>query len=79
MLPLLDEKQKRLYLAAEVESMGHGGLKAVHELTGVSKTTIIRGQKELKDEGSLDNGRIRNSGGGRKAVAQKYTNIKEEI
>ena len=79
MLPLLDEKQKRLYLAAEVISMGYGGLKAVHKLTGVSKTTIIRGQKELKDGNSLSDGRIRRNGGGRKGTAQKYENIKDEI
>jgi DNA-binding MurR/RpiR family transcriptional regulator len=42
MLPVLDEKQKRIYLAAEAEGLGHGGVKAVHELTGVSETTIIR-------------------------------------
>jgi len=39
---MLDEKQKRLYLAADTESIGHGGLKAVHELTGTSKTTITK-------------------------------------
>ena len=42
MLLLLDEKQKRIYLATEARSLGRGGLKAVHELTGVSKTTILR-------------------------------------
>ena len=41
MLPLLNEKQKRLYLAAEAESIGHGGVKAIHELPKVSQTTII--------------------------------------
>ena len=50
MLPLLDEKQRRLYLAAETESMGHGGLQAIHELTGISKTTIIKGKHELKND-----------------------------
>ena len=79
MLPLLDEKQRRLYLAAEVEGLGHGGLKAVHELTGVSKTTIIRGQRELKDGIGKNDERVRKSGGGRKPVTQKHQNIKEEI
>jgi transposase len=78
MLPLLDEKQKRVYLATEAAGLGRGGLKAVHELTGVSKTTIIRGKKELQ-EGSIDLGRVRKSGGGRKAITQKYGSIKEEI
>jgi transposase len=78
MLPLLDEKQKRICLAAEAESLGRGGLKAVHELTGVSKTTITRGKKELR-EGAVEHNRIRKPGGGRKTIAQKYNNIHEEI
>jgi transposase len=78
-LPQLDEKQRRLYLAAEVQSMGHGGLKAVHELTGVSKTTIIKGQKELEEGCGKDSERIRKSGGGRKPVIQTHKNIKDEI
>ena len=78
MLPLLDEKQKRIYLATEAEGLGYGGLKAVHELTGVSKTTIIRGKRELA-EGAVEHKRIRRSGGGRKTIAQKYGNIQEEI
>jgi transposase len=76
--PLLNEKQKRIYLAAEVEGLGHGGLKAVHELTGTSKTTIIRGKKELL-EGNIEHDRIRKVGGGRKTIMEKYGNIQEEI
>lgn len=79
MLPLLDEKQRRIYLAAEVESIGFGGLKAVHELTGVSMTTIIRGKKEIKEGNSIGNNRIRKSGGGRKSTTVKYKNVKDEI
>jgi len=79
MLPLLDEKQKRLYLAAEVKSIGRGGLKEIHELTGVSKTTIIRGQKELDEGCTSDEDRIRSKGGGRKLITSKYENIAEEI
>jgi hypothetical protein len=78
LLSLLDEKQKRIYLATEAEGLGHGGLKAVHELTGVSQTTIIRGKKELR-EGTIEHTRIRTPGGGRKTVVQKYDNIQEEL
>ena len=78
MLPLLDEKQKRVYLATEAKGLGHGGIKAIHELTGVSKTTIIKGQKELH-EGTVEQGRVRKSGGGRKSISQKYDGIKDEI
>ena len=79
MLPLLDEKQRRLYLAAETESIGHGGLSAIHELTGVSKTTIIKGKNELRNSCNNNDGRIRKNGGGRKPITQKYNNITEEI
>jgi transposase len=78
MLPLLDEKQKRIYLATEAIGLGYGGLKSVHELTGVSKTTIIRGKIELQ-EGKIERERVRRSGGGRKTIDQKYVNIKREI
>ena len=79
MFPLLNEKQKRLYLAAEANSMGRGGLKEIHALTGMSKTTIIRGQKELKEGFSYDKDRVRNKGGGRKPITSKHENIAEEI
>ena len=78
MLPLLDEKQKRIYLATEAEGLGRGGVKAVHELTGVSKTTIIKGKKELQ-EGKIEKDRVRRGGGGRKSITKKYDGIKEEI
>jgi len=78
MLPLLDEKQKRIYLATEVESLGRGGLQAIHDLTGVSKTTIIKGKRELH-EGTIEKERVRRSGGGRKAITVKYSGIREEI
>jgi transposase len=78
MLPLLDEKQKRIYLATEAEGLGYGGLKVIHELTGISKTTIIRGKKELQ-EGNIEQNRIRKSGGGRKTIVRKYENIQGEI
>jgi transposase len=78
MLPLLNEKQKRIYLATEAKGLGYGGLKVIHELTGVSKTTIIRGKKELQG-GNIEQNRIRKRGGGRKAIVRKYDNIREEI
>ena len=79
MLPMLDEKQRRLYLAAETEGIGHGGLKEIHELTGISKTTIIKGKNELRNNYNNNDGRVRKYGGGRKAITQKYENITEEI
>ncbi|MCL2257755.1 MAG: ISAzo13 family transposase [Candidatus Bathyarchaeota archaeon] len=79
MLPLLNEKQRRMYLATEVESIGYGGLQAVHELTGMSKTTIIKGKKDLQQNNPPKETRIRKTGGGRKPITQKHQTLKTQI
>ena len=42
-LPLLDERQKRLYLANEAKSIGYGGITQVSKVSGVSRVTITQG------------------------------------
>jgi transposase len=79
LLPFLNEKQKRIFLALEAESIGYGGVKFIHEITGVSETTIITGKKELKSGEISTDKRIRKKGGGRKKATQKYENIADEI
>lgn len=44
---MLDERQKRIYLAAEAESLGWGGKGIVSEIAGVDKNTLTAGQKDL--------------------------------
>jgi transposase len=79
MLPLLDEKQKRIFLALEANALGHGGVKLIHNISGVSQTTIIRGKKELEEGKNIDDNRVRKPGGGRKKLTEKYSDIKEAI
>jgi transposase len=79
MLPLLNEKQKRIFLALEANAIGRGGVKLMHEISGVSQTTIIRGKTELKGNESENGSRVRKPGGGRKKMTEKYRGIKEEI
>jgi hypothetical protein len=67
LLPRLNERDRRLALATEAKSWGRGGITAVHQATGASRTTIRRGMAELADnsaERSTD--RVRAPGGGRK-------------
>ena len=64
----LDERGRRLFAAAEVETAGWGGLKVVAEVTGMARSTIIRGADELDNE-PLPIGKVRCAGGGRKSVA----------
>lgn len=80
-LSFLDERQQRLYLAAEAEDIGHGGVLLVAQASGVSRKTIIKGKKEIKalkigQKGSAGNGiatgsRIRKAGGGRKRLKEQ--------
>jgi transposase len=79
MLPLLDEKQKRIFLALEANTLGRGGVRLIHEISGVSQTTIIRGKKELEEGKTENSARVRKAGGGRKRITDKYAGIKDEI
>jgi transposase len=63
-----DEKSRRLWAAAEALAAGRGGVAAVHRATGISRTTIYEGIKELENPDELRNNtnRTRGLGAGRK-------------
>jgi len=67
LLPHLDERQRRLLLAAEARSLGHGGIRTVARAAGVREATVSLGITEL-DSGQPPLGRVRRPGGGRKRV-----------
>src|SRR4051794_15036731 len=72
LLPHLNERQQRLALATEARLLGHGGIRAVAEASGVSATTVRQGVFELESgEDSLPVGRARRPGGGRKRAAEQ--------
>ena len=77
-LPLLDEHQRRLFLASEAMAYGHGGISMAHTISGVSIATIRKGIDELESGVRLD-GRIRQSGGGRRPIQDTYPDIEEKI
>lgn len=62
----LDERGWRLAAAAEAESIGTGGISLVARATGLARSTIRRGLKELRSGEQFERGRIRRGGGGRK-------------
>jgi hypothetical protein len=78
MMPLLNERQKRLYLANEAISYGRGGISVVSRISGMSRTTITKALDELNNGYTID-GNIRRSGGGRKFVESNYPGIEEKI
>lgn len=66
-LPNLDERQRRIYLAAESQSLGWGGKSKIAQLSLVTRRTIAKGEKEsLMTENDAPKNRIRKNGGGRK-------------
>jgi hypothetical protein len=67
-LSLLDERQRRLFAGLLAMRRGHGGILAVADITGLSRTTIRRGIAELRRGVGLTGRRIRRPGGGRKLV-----------
>ena len=87
MLPILDEKQRRIFLGAYSNCLGYGGVKELSTLTGVSRTTITQGKEEA---GSIDvnvqakpskrkAGRTRALGAGRKKIEETYPEIRKEL
>jgi transposase len=72
LLPHLNERQQRLALAVEARLLGHGGVRAVAQVAGVSETTVRKGVVELEaGEAPFPPGRVRRPGGGRKAAARQ--------
>ena len=69
-LGALSESQARWYVARETLARGRGGLKAMNELTGMSRPTILKGIRELQQRKELPSERIRQPGGGRKRLEE---------
>ena len=65
--PLLDERARRLWAAAESRAIGFGGDALVSAATGLARQTIRRGRQELA-AGLVTAGRIRRHGAGRPAL-----------
>ena len=70
-MALLDERQRRLFAGLLAWRRGHGGILALAQMTGLSRTTIRRGIAELRSGIGLADGRIRRAGGGRKRLEKK--------
>jgi transposase len=81
MLPLLTERQKRIFLATEAKALGYGGISEISRLTGISRVTISQGIKEIGNEKSagMNPSRSRKAGGGRNKIEEIYPEIKTEL
>ena len=74
----LNERSRRLWAGNESLSIGYAGIEIVSRATGLSRSTIIKGMKEITDKRELED-RIRDLGGGRKKEVDKNPGIREEL
>ena len=84
MMPILDERQKRILLAASSMSLGHGGVTVISEHTGASRSTITNGINEINDESYSDSDvfetkRVRRQGAGRKSAENSHPSLYDHI
>lgn len=47
--PVMDERMRRQWAAAEAETLGWGGISAIARATGIARNTILSGMRELEE------------------------------
>jgi hypothetical protein len=79
--PIMNERMRRLWAAAEARALGHGGTTLVHRATGLTQNTIRAGIKELAEAQAdpLAPGRVRRPGAGRKPLTQSDPTLLEDL
>ena len=76
--PVLDERSRRRWAAAESLAIGYGGDAVVSSATGLARETIRKGRREIsRDEAPTD--RIRRPGGGRPRIQQDQPGIQAAL
>jgi len=78
-LPLLDERSRRLVLGMAAEAEGKGGAGRVAALTGASWQTVANGKAEVAAGEEPPPGRARRPGGGRKRLAESDPGLAEAL
>lgn len=75
----LDERGSRRWAAAEAMSIGRGGITAVSKATGIARSTIQIGVKELESSEVLSPDRQRRPGGGRKSREEEQPKLRKAL
>src|SRR5215211_5995374 len=78
MSPLLDERARRLWAAAESVALGYGGDALVSAATGLARETIRNGRHELA-QGVEATARIRRPGAGRPDIEETQPGVTEAL
>ena len=76
----LDERQQRLFLGLEAQTLGRGGITAVAQATGVNRKTVARGLQELKNREPRFHVRgVRRNGAGRPSLEIADSGLKSDL
>src|SRR5260221_8520249 len=75
---LLDERGRRIFAATEAQTAGRGGIAGVARATGIARSTIGRGLKDLKASEPAA-GMVRRAGGGRRSLVQADATLLEDL
>src|SRR5579872_4883629 len=74
----LNERSRRLFVAAEAKTAGYGGIAVTSRATGIARSTIGRGLKDLTAPDTLS-GVIRRPGSGRPALTVTDPTLLEDL
>lgn len=75
----MDERILRLWAGAEALAIGRGGLSLVSRATGMSRTTIRAGKREVKGKPPEDLAVVRRKGAGRPPIEVSQPGIEAEL
>ena len=81
--PVMDERMRRQWAAAEATMLGWGGISHVAQATGLSRNTIAAGiaeltQRQLNPDAPVSS-RLRRSGAGRKPISETAPGIEQAL
>jgi len=74
----LNERQRRLVAAADAQLLGHGGIAMLSRITGLSRTTLHKGIRELEGN-EVAAERVRREGAGRKRKSEQEPAMVKEL
>jgi len=77
--PHLNERQRRLLVAITANSYGRGGVTHLSQLTGMSRSTINIGRKELVEGDIFSTDKIRREGAGRKSIQESDPTLESDL
>jgi hypothetical protein len=77
--PVLDERGRRRFAAAEAMAAGYGGVSAVERATGIARSTIGRGLMDLRGEEPEPTERVRRPGAGRKPLSETDASLTDDL